>query len=179
MSRIGRKIIALPTGVTVEVQPTQVVIKGPKGQIEQMVVSGVKVSVADGNVSVERLNDEPQSRANHGLMRALIANHVEGVNTGFKKTLKLIGTGYRVAMKGAGLSLSLGFSHPVEVASPVGVKLTIEGNDTINIEGVDRQLVGQVAADIRRIRPPEPYKGKGIRYQDEVVRRKQGKTAAK
>jgi large subunit ribosomal protein L6 len=179
MSRIGRKAITLPAGVTATVSEQEVVVKGPKGELKVELLPGISVQVNEGVLSVTRANEERQTRAFHGLVRSLLENAVIGVHEGFKKTLKLVGTGYRVALKGQGLSLSLGFSHPVEFAAIDGVKLTIEGNDTINIEGIDKQLIGQVAANIRKIRPPEPYKGKGVRYSDEVVRRKAGKTATK
>lgn len=179
MSRIGKKLIQLPTGVTAQVNGDQVVVKGPKGELKVGMLAGITVTVEDGNISVSRTDEERQTRAFHGLIRSLLNNAVIGVTEGYKKTLKLIGTGYRVAMKGQGLSLSLGFSHPVDFAVVPGVKFTLEGNDTIHIEGIDKHLVGQVSANVRKIRPPEPYKGKGVRYDDEVVRRKAGKTATK
>lgn len=179
MSRIGRKSIALPAGVTLTSSATEIVVKGPKGELKIPALAGISVEVADGKVQVSRSNEERQTRAYHGLIRSLIENAVMGVHEGFKKTLKLVGTGYRVATRGQGLTLSLGFSHPVNVDAVAGVKFGVEGNDTIHIEGIDKQLVGQVAANIRKIRPPEPYKGKGVRYEDEVVRRKAGKTATK
>ncbi|HYD35280.1 MAG TPA: 50S ribosomal protein L6 [Vitreimonas sp.] len=178
MSRIGRKPITVPSGVTIETQDHQIVVRGPKGELKVELLSGVKMEKQEDKVVLSRVNDEKQNRANHGLIRSLVNNAVAGVTTGYKKTLKLLGTGYRVSMKGAGISLAVGFSHPVDIAAPAGIKLSIEGNDTIYIEGIDKQLVGQVAANIRKVRPPEPYKGKGIRYEDEVVRRKQGKAAA-
>ena len=178
MSRIGKKTISIPQGVTVTVTDSLVDIKGPKGQLQVAVFDSVTVSVDDTGVVVQRKNDQKQTKAFHGLVRSLINNHVKGVSEGYKKTLKLIGTGYRAKAQGAGISLAVGYSHPVDVAAVAGVKLTVEGTDTIHIEGIDRQAVGQVAANIRKIRPPEPYKGKGIRYEDEVVRRKQGKAAA-
>jgi large subunit ribosomal protein L6 len=179
MSRIGRKAIILPAGVTVTVTPTEVVVKGTKGELKVTMLSGITVEVKDNEVNVERTNDEQQTRAFHGLIRSLINNSVIGVSAGYKKTLKLVGTGYRVTAKGADISLALGFSHPVEFATEPGIKLTVEGNDTIHIEGIDKHMVGQVAANIRKIRSPEPYKGKGVRYSDEVIRRKAGKTATK
>jgi large subunit ribosomal protein L6 len=179
MSRIGKKAIPIPSGVTVQVSGNEVVVKGPKGELKQQLLPGISVAIAENKVQVSRVGEDRQTRAFHGLIRSLLENNIMGVSEGFKKTLKLIGTGYRVALKGQGLSLSLGFSHPVEIVPTPGIKLTIEGNDTIHIEGVDKQVVGQVAANIRKIRPPEPYKGKGVRYVDEVVRRKAGKTATK
>ena len=178
MSRIGKTAIQLPQGVTVTVEDKQVKVKGSKGELVTKVLSGITVKVADDAVTVHRKNDQLQTKANHGLIRSLINNNVIGVSQGFKKTLKLVGTGYRVAAKGAGLTLSVGYSHPVEITPIEGVQLKVEGNDTIHIEGSDKQAVGQLAANIRKVRPPEPYKGKGIRYEGEQVRRKAGKTAA-
>ena len=179
MSRIGRKIVILPTGVTFQPGETELVIKGSKGEIKIPALAGIQVTLNENALQVSRTDDERQTRAFHGLMRSLLNNAVAGVNGGFKKTLKLVGTGYRVSQKGSGLSLALGFSHPVDVAAVPGIKFTLEGQDTIHIEGIDKQAVGQVAANIRKIRPPEPYKGKGVRYEDEVVKRKAGKTATK
>lgn len=178
MSRIGLKAIELPQGVTVAVTEKLVEIKGPKGLLTVKVLAGIKVSVEDNNVLVTRTNDQKQTRAFHGLIRSLINNAVEGVNTGYKKTLKLVGTGYRVKAQGAGIQLSVGFSHPVDYTPEAGVKLKVEGTDTIHIDGISKQAVGQAAANIRKVKPPEPYKGKGIRYEGEEVRRKQGKAAA-
>lgn len=179
MSRIGKQHITLPSGVTVSVTPSEVVVKGPKGELKTQLLPGITVAVVDGQVEVSRADDEKQTRANHGLIRSLINNNVIGVTEGYKKTLKMVGTGYRVAKKGTGITLSVGFSHQVDFAAPDTVLINVEGQDTIHIEGFDKQMVGQVAANIRKIRPPEPYKGKGIRYVDEVVRRKQGKATAK
>ncbi len=178
MSKIGRKPVSIPSGVTLDVQTNQVVVKGPKGELTVVLHPGVTVTVEEGQILVGRTNNESQTKAFHGLIRSLLENQVEGVNTGFKKTLKLVGTGYRVSPKGQSISLAVGFSHPVVIDPLPGVKITPEGTDTIHIEGVDKQAVGQMAANIRKVRPPEPYKGKGIRYEDEVVRRKQGKAAA-
>jgi large subunit ribosomal protein L6 len=179
MSRIGNKPVALPAGVTVTVQDKQVEISGPKGKLTVALIRGIKVAVEDNQVVISRSNDEIQTKANHGLIRSLIQNQIIGVTEGYKKTLKLVGTGYRVTAKGQGLSLALGFSHPVVVDPTPGITFTLEGNDTIHIAGIDKHLLGQVAANIRKIRPPEPYKGKGVRYSDEVVKTKPGKTAAK
>jgi large subunit ribosomal protein L6 len=179
MSRIGNKPVQLPTGVTVTVQGDVVEIKGSKGTLTVKLIPGITVEVADNQVVVKRANDEIQTKANHGLVRSLIQNQVIGVTQGYKKTLKLVGTGYRATAKGQGISLALGFSHPVIVDATPGITFTLEGNDTIHIAGIDKHLLGQVAANIRKLRPPEPYKGKGIRYSDEVVRTKPGKTAAK
>jgi large subunit ribosomal protein L6 len=178
MSRIGKKSIPLPPNVTVTVATEGIVVKGPKGQLVAPLFENIRVSVADGKVSVERTSETMQLRAFHGLTRSLLNAHITGVSEGFSKTLKLIGTGYRVQTKGKGLSIAVGFSHPVDVEAVEGVTFTLKGNDTIVVEGIDKQLVGQVSANIRRIRPPEPYQGKGIKYEDEVIRRKQGKAAA-
>jgi large subunit ribosomal protein L6 len=179
MSRIGRKSITIPTGVTVSVDGKTVVVRGTKGELQTKILPNIKVVVAEGEVQVSRSKEDRQSRASHGLIRSLIQNNITGVTEGFTRTLKLVGTGYRAQSKGQGVSLSLGFSHPVDVVPSKGVMLKLEGTDTIHIEGIDKHAVGQVAANIRKLRPPEPYKGKGIRYLDEVVRTKAGKTSAK
>ena len=179
MSKIGKKPITIPAGVTLTINPGEVLVKGPKGEQKVPVAhSAIKVSVQENLASVARQNDERETKAFHGLIRSLLANAITGVTQGYKKTLKLVGTGYRVSAKGSGVSIAIGFSHPVDVAAQAGVSLKVEGNDTIHIESASKELVGQVAANIRAIRPPEPYLGKGIRYSDEVVRRKAGKTAA-
>lgn len=178
MSRIGRTPIELQNNVKVEVVAKEVVVTGPKGELRVVLPKSIEVKVEDNRVLVSAKNEAGQTKAFHGLVRSLINNAVIGVGTGFKKTLKLIGTGYRVTNKGAGLELAVGFSHKIDVLPKAGVKLTIEGNDTIHVEGIDKQSVGQQAAEIRSIRPPEPYLGKGIRYENEEVARKQGKTAA-
>jgi large subunit ribosomal protein L6 len=178
MSKIGKKTITIPEQVTVTVADNEVIIRGPKGELKTSLVSGIKVKIEDKEIVVERKNNLKQSRANHGLMRSLLANNIMGVTEAYKKTLKLVGTGYRVTSAGAGLSMTLGFSHPVTVDQVPGINFKIEGNDTIHVEGIDKQLVGQVSANIRSLRPPEPYLGKGIRYSDEVVRTKPGKTVA-
>lgn len=179
MSKIGKKIITIPDQVTVTLVDNEVTTRGPKGELKLTILPNIVVKIEDKEVSLSRKNDEKQTKANHGLIRSLIANNIEGVSAGYKKTLKLIGTGYRVSAKGAGLSMTLGFSHVVDVPAIAGIAFKVEGNDTINIEGIDKQLVGQVAANIRSLRPPEPYLGKGIRYSDEIVRKKPGKAAAK
>ncbi len=178
MSRIGLKAITVPQGVTVTVTGSIIEVKGQKGQLTVELLPGIVVEVKENNVLVTRTNDEKQTRAFHGLIRSLLNNAVVGVTEGYKKTLKLIGTGYRVKAQGAGIQLAVGFSHPVDFVPEQGVSIKVEGTDTIHIEGSNKQAVGQVAANIRKIRPPEPYKGKGIRYEDEEVRRKQGKAAA-
>ncbi len=178
MSRIGKKTIALPSAVTLTVTDAGIVVKGPKGELTVPLFENITVTVADGAAAVERTAESKQLRAYHGLVRSILNAHITGVTTGFAKTLKLIGTGYRAQAKGAGLSIAVGYSHPVEVAAVAGITFTLKGTDTITVAGIDKQLVGQVAANIRRIRPPEPYQGKGIKYEDEVIRRKQGKAAA-
>ena len=177
MSRIGRKPIPVPEAVTVEVAPGRVAVKGPKGELEQRLDPEMKVEQADGNVTVERPTDRGQHRALHGLTRSLIANMVEGVTEGFEKHLEIQGVGYRAQLKGRSLEMALGFSHPVSIEPPEGVEFEVPQPTEIVVRGIDKQLVGQVAADIRKRRPPEPYKGKGIRYRDEYVMRKVGKRA--
>jgi large subunit ribosomal protein L6 len=179
MSRIGRKPITIPSGVTVTVDGSTVKVKGPKGELARTFEPSMKVRVENNEVLVERPNDDKRERALHGLTRALIANMVTGVTEGFKKTLEIVGVGYRAEKKGKNLVVSVGYSHPVNYPEPAGITLTTPAPTTIVIEGVDKQKVGQVAAELREFRPPEPYKGKGIRYQGEQVRRKAGKTAGK
>ena len=175
MSRIGKAPISLPSGVEVKVTNDQVEVKGPKGTLSRTVDPLVSVSVDDGVVTVERANDERDSRARHGLTRALINNMVIGVSEGYRKELSLVGVGYRAALKGRELELQVGFSHPVNMEALEGITFDVPEPTRIIVEGIDKQKVGQVAADIRAVRPPEPYKGKGIRYSDERVRRKAGK----
>lgn len=179
MSKIGKKIITIPSQVTVSVVEGQLLTKGPKGELKLDILPNLEIKIEGDQLSLSRKNEEKQTKANHGLMRSLIANNIEGVANAYKKTLKLIGTGYRVNAKGAGLSMTLGYSHMVEVQPVSGITFKVEGNDVVHVEGIDKQLVGQVAADIRGLRPPEPYLGKGIRYIDEVVKKKPGKAAAK
>lgn len=178
MSKIGKKFIPVPSGVAVEIQPGKAVVKGPKGTLEVVIPEKIQVKVEDNQVKVTRLNNQRQTKAFHGLVRSLINNAVIGVSEGYKKVLKLHGTGYRVAAKGKDLELSVGYSHTVQFAPPAEVTVKVEGNDTIVVEGIDKQLVGEVAANIRKIKPPDPYKGKGIRYEDEIVRTKPGKTTS-
>lgn len=180
MSRIGRKPIELPKGVEVKINGSTVSVKGPKGQLTQDIHSELKVEVSADGVSVTRPNDSRLNKAQHGLARTLISNMVEGVTSGFKRSLQIIGVGYRVQAKGKGLEMALGFSHPVDIEPVEGITFEVEVDNRakinrLHILGIDKQLVGQVAADIRSIRPPEPYKGKGIRYVDEVVIKKAGK----
>ena len=177
MSRIGRKPIPVPESVTVEVAPGRVSVKGPKGELDQVLSAEMKVAQSDGVVTVERPTDRGDHRALHGLTRSLIANMVEGVTDGFEKRLEIQGVGYRAQLKGKNLELALGYSHPVAVEAPEGIDFEVPQPTEIIIRGIDKQLVGQVAADIRKRRPPEPYKGKGIRYRGEYVARKVGKRA--
>ncbi len=176
MSRIGKLPIPLPAGVTVAIDGQNVSVKGPRGELSLTVSEPIKATLEDNTVIVSRPDDEAKSKSLHGLTRTLIANNVHGVSTGFTKTLEIIGTGYRAAAKGSNIELALGFSHPVVIEPPQGITLTVEGNTKIVISGVDKQAVGEVAANIRKIRKPEPYKGKGIRYEGERVRRKAGKS---
>jgi large subunit ribosomal protein L6 len=176
MSRIGKLPVALPSGVDVKVEADEVLVSGPKGELRQRVLTEVvDVRLTDGRVIVERKGDAKHHRSAHGLTRTLIANMVEGVSKGFRKSLEISGVGYRVAKSGERLNLSLGYSHPIAFEAPKGVALSVEGQNKIHIDGIDKQAVGQVAADIRRLRRPEPYKGKGIRYEGERVRKKLGK----
>lgn len=176
MSRIGKLPVALPSGVDVQLNDGEVAVKGPKGELRQRVLSDVvEVHLEDGRVLVKRKGDAKAHRSAHGLTRTLIANMVEGVSKGFRKSLEISGVGYRVAKSGENLTLSLGYSHPVSFAPPKGVALSVEGQTKIHVDGIDKQAVGQVAADIRRLRQPEPYKGKGIRYEGERIRKKLGK----
>jgi large subunit ribosomal protein L6 len=175
MSRIGRQPIAIPPGVNVAVTDHTVTISGPKGTLSQQVHPAINVRVEDGKILVERQSDLRQHRALHGLSRTLIANMVEGVTKGFSKSLDLVGVGYRAQKVGNRLVLQVGFSHPVEITPPPGIDVAVEGTNRIIISGIDKQLVGQFAAEVRAIRPPDPYKGKGIRYTGEEVRLKAGK----
>ena len=169
--------ITIPAEVTVEIGRDVVKVKGPKGELSTNILVGIKVKQKDDSLEVSTSNHEKQTKANHGLIRSLINNDIIGVTEGYKKTLKMVGTGYRVQQRGIGLNLQVGLSHDVEFFAPEGVSLVVEGNDTIIISGIDKQQVGQTAAEIRAVKKPEPYKGKGIRYEGEVVRRKQGKTS--
>jgi large subunit ribosomal protein L6 len=177
MSRIGRAPITLPAGVEIDIGPGRVGVKGPRGALEQVVPHEMTVSVAEGVVTVTRPTDRGPHRSLHGLTRTLVANMVEGVTNGYEKRLEIQGVGYRAALRGTSIELLLGFSHPVVVEAPEGIEFEIPAPTQIIVRGIDKQSVGQVAADIRRLRPPEPYKGKGIRYTGEIVRRKVGKRA--
>lgn len=175
MSRIGKQPIALPQGVTITVDDEAITVKGPKGELSQFTMDGVTVSHEDGTVTVTRANDERGPKAKHGLMRTLVNNMVVGVTQGFEKKLEINGVGFRASMSGTTLKMSLGFSHEIVYAMPDGIQAKVEGN-VITVSGISKQLVGQVAAEIRSFKKPEPYKGKGIKYSDERVLRKSGKS---
>jgi large subunit ribosomal protein L6 len=177
MSRIGKQPITVPTGVEVQVDGARVSVKGPRGQLERTLHPDMRIKLDDGVLSVERPSDERLHRSLHGLTRSLINNMVEGVTGGFEKRLEIVGVGYRAALKGSDLELALGFSHPVNVAAPNGIEFEVPAPNRIVIRGIDKELVGEVAADIRKLRKPEPYKGKGVRYEGEYVRKKAGKAA--
>ncbi|HRI86931.1 MAG TPA: 50S ribosomal protein L6 [Candidatus Hydrogenedentes bacterium] len=179
MSRIGKLPVVIPGGVKVDLNGNRLKVTGPKGNLERVFHPDVTVTVEGSEIAVTRPSDSPAHRALHGLTRALIQNMVEGVTTGYTKTLQIVGVGYRAAMQGKSLQLLVGYSHPVIVEPPAGVAFTVEGTQTIKVEGIDKELVGQVAADIRRWRQPEPYKGKGIKYENEFIRRKEGKAGGK
>ncbi len=176
MSRIGRLPIPVPTGVDVTIDGQQVTVKGPRGELRHVVAEPITVRQQDGTLEVSRPDDERESRSLHGLSRTLIANMVTGVTNGYSKTLEIVGTGYRVQARGNDLEFALGYSHPVLVAAPDGISFRVEAPTRFAVEGIDKQQVGEVAAKIRKLRKPDPYKGKGVRYQGEVVRRKAGKT---
>ncbi|WP_053382364.1 50S ribosomal protein L6 [Leucobacter celer] len=175
MSRIGKLPITVPGGVDVKIEGQKVTVKGSKGELSLVVAEPIRVALEDGQVLVTRPDDERNSRALHGLTRTLINNNIIGVTEGYVKQLEVVGTGYRVQQKGAGLELALGFSHPVNVDAPEGITLAVEGNTKITVSGISKQAVGEAAANIRKLKKPEPYKGKGIRYAGENVRRKAGK----
>lgn len=179
MSKIGNRQIDLPSGVSFSADASQYVVKGPKGELKVAMQSGVEAVAADNIISVRRKDDELQSRANHGLLRSLLANAVTGVTQQFSKTLELVGVGYRVKLEGNALQFSLGYSHPVEYPLPNGISATVPSQTSLTLTGNDKQQVGQVAAEIRALRPPEPYKGKGIRYNNEKIVRKAGKSGGK
>ena len=180
MSRIGRAPIPVPAGVEVKIDETNhITVKGPKGSMERKLAPQMTVELKDGVIHVSRPNDSKENRSLHGLTRTLVANMVHGVHDGFAKTLEVNGVGYRASKEGKKLVLNIGYSHPVEVEETEGITIEVPNANTVVIHGIDKQRVGQFAADIRAKRPPEPYKGKGIKYSDEVVRRKEGKTGSK
>ena len=176
MSRIGNKVITIPAGVEVNLDDNFATVKGPKGELKQQFDKDMTFNIEGNEITVVRPSDSKRHRTVHGTTRAILANMSEGVSAGFKKELELIGVGYRAQMQGKKLVLSVGYSHPVEFEEIEGIKLGVEGNTKVSIEGINKEVVGQYAAKVRAVRPPEPYKGKGIRYVGEYVRRKEGKT---
>jgi len=180
MSRTGRKPIPIPKGVEVKVEGNLVAVKGPKGALEVSLNQGISAQVEDGNFSLDRTDDEQQSRAYHGLARALMANAITGVSDGWTKALDIVGIGYRAEKQGNAVVFNLGYSHPINFEIPKGIDIEVDGKaNRVTVSGIDRQKVGQIAAEIRGLRPPEPYKGKGVRYADERIRTKAGKQGAK
>jgi large subunit ribosomal protein L6 len=179
MSRIGKRPIPLPKGVTVTVEGNTVKVKGPKGELQRTVHPELTIALENGELTVTRPSDEARHKALHGLSRTLVANMVEGTAKGFQKTLELVGVGYKAEKRPYGLQLALGFSHPIEYKAPKGITLSAPQPTQIVIDGADKEIVGQVAAEIRSLRPPEPYKGKGVKYQGEQIRRKAGKAGGK
>ena len=176
MSRIGRLPIDVPANVDLKIDGQLVTVKGPKGELSLTIASPIEAKLEDGQVLVTRPDDERESRSLHGLTRTLINNNIVGVTEGYTKGLEVVGTGYRVAAKGASLEFALGYSHSITVDPPAGISFTVEGNNKVLVSGIDKQAVGEVAANIRKLRKPEPYKGKGVRYAGEIVRRKAGKS---
>jgi len=179
MSRIGRLPIPVPAGVEVKIDGSAVAVKGPKGSLNHVVAAPIAVALEDNTVVVTRPDDERVSRSLHGLTRTLISNMITGVTTGYTKGIEIVGTGYRVTAKGSDIEFALGYSHPIYVKAPAGITFTVEGNTKLTVSGIDKQQVGEVAANLRKLRKPEPYKGKGVRYAGEVVRRKAGKSGKK
>jgi large subunit ribosomal protein L6 len=179
MSRIGKMPIPVPNGVTVTIDGSQVTVKGPKGELSRKFPEGISFSIEDDKVLAARSSEESQQKALHGLSRALVANMVEGVTKGYQKQLEITGVGYKAELKPYGLLMSLGYSHTIEVKAPAGIKLTAPQPTQVIVEGADKEIVGQVAAEIRSLRKPEPYKGKGIKYAGEKIRRKAGKAGGK
>jgi large subunit ribosomal protein L6 len=179
VSRIGKKPVTVPKGVTIDLQGRTVAVKGPRGELRRSLHPEMKVALSDGQFTVERPSEDKRHKALHGLTRTLVQNMVDGVSKGFSKTLEIQGVGYKAEAKPYGVNLIVGYSHPVKYEAPKGIKISVENNTVVKIEGPDKEVVGQVAAELRSVRPPEPYKGKGIRYQGEQVRRKAGKTGAK
>ncbi len=175
MSRVGKVPITIPSGVEVQLKGAHITVKGPKGELSRDLIADMKLNLSDGVLTVERPSDNVRHRSAHGLTRTLIANMVTGVSEGFAKKLELQGVGYRVQMQGASLVLAVGYSHTVEVPPPPGIEFEVEGTTRVTVRGINKEDVGQAAADVRKVRPPEPYKGKGIRYVGEYVRRKAGK----
>jgi large subunit ribosomal protein L6 len=179
MSRIGRKPVTVPKGVTLQLDGNSVAVKGPRGELRRSLHPDMQIALDKDQFTVARPSEEKRHKALHGLTRTLVQNMVEGVSKGFSKTLEIQGVGYKAEAKPYGVNLIVGYSHPVKYEAPKGIKISVDNNVVVKIEGADKELVGQVAAELRSVRPPEPYKGKGIRYQGEHVRRKAGKTGAK
>ena len=179
MSRIGKRPIAVPKNVTVTIEGQHVKVKGPKGELERELHREMALAMENGEITVTRPSDESEHKALHGLTRTLIANMVEGVTKGFQKQLDIVGVGYKAEVRPYGLQMALGYSHPIEVRAPKGIKLTAPAPTSVIVEGADKEVVGQIAAEIRSLRPPEPYKGKGIKYVGEQIRRKAGKAGGK
>ena len=179
MSRIGKLPITVPNGVTVTIDGNRVTVKGPKGELSRTLPAEMTLAQEDGTVTVSRPSDEPNHRALHGLTRSLVANMVEGVTKGFSKTLEISGVGYKAEVRPYGLQFALGYSHPIEVRAPAGISLTAPNPTTVIVSGADKEVVGRIAAEIRKLRKPEPYKGKGVKYQGETIRRKAGKAGGK
>lgn len=179
MSRIGRRPVTIPKGVAVQLQGNTVAVKGPRGELRRSLHPDMQIALVNDEVTVARPSEEKRHKALHGLTRTLVQNMVEGVSKGFSKTLEIQGVGYKAEAKPYGVNLIVGYSHPVKYEAPKGIKISVDNNTVVKVEGADKELVGQVAAEIRAVRPPEPYKGKGVRYQGEQVRRKAGKTGAK
>ena len=179
MSRIGRKAVDIAKGASVEVKGTDIIVKGPKGELHAKLMPGIKVDIENAQVKVSRANEEKQTRAWHGMTRALIANMVTGVTTGFQKTMEIVGVGWRAALQGKNLDLNLGYSHPIEFTPPEGIEIVVENPIKFHVKGIDKELVGQTCALIKEFRPPEPYHGKGIKFENEYILRKAGKTGAK
>jgi large subunit ribosomal protein L6 len=179
MSRIGKLPVPIPDGVEVSLDGLTVTVKGPKGELTRQMPEGVTITASDGEVVVTRDGDSREERSRHGLVRALIANMVEGVTDGYAKALELVGVGYRAAAQGRDLELQVGYSHPVVIEAPEGIEFSVPQPTRVEVRGIDKVLVGQIAANIRKVRPPEPYKGKGIKYEGEHIRRKAGKAAGR
>jgi large subunit ribosomal protein L6 len=179
MSRIGKKPVTVPQGVTLDLKGNEVAVKGPKGELRRLLHPEMQLALTNGTLTVSRPSEEKKHKALHGLTRTLVQNMVDGVSKGFSRTLEIQGVGYKAEAKPYGVNLIVGFSHPVKYEAPKGIKISVENNTTVKIEGADKEKVGQVAAELRAVRPPEPYKGKGVRYQGEQIRRKAGKTGAK
>ena len=179
MSRIGRKAVDIAKGASVEVKGTDIIVKGPKGELHAKLMPGISVDIKDAQVHVSRSNDEKQTRAWHGMTRALIANMITGVTTGFSKTMEIVGVGWRAALQGKKLVMNLGYSHPIEFMPPEGIEIVVENPIKFHVRGIDKELVGQTCALIKEFRPPEPYHGKGIKFENEYIIRKAGKSGAK